>query len=47
LDRTIDSGITDLGKFAFLIKLLSLTIEGVALVKDSEKKFHTKRPAKR
>jgi len=43
----IERGITSLGNLAFLIKDLSLTIDGVAFVKEIEKKFQTKSPAKR
>ena len=44
LDNMIDNGITAWGNLAFLIKLRSNTIDGVALVKDKEKKFQTSSP---
>ncbi len=43
-DATIESGITDLGKKAFFMRERSYTIEGVALVSEREKKFHTNKP---
>jgi hypothetical protein len=47
LDRIIESGITDRGNMAFLMSDRSNTIEGVAFVSESEKKFQTRRPMKR
>jgi hypothetical protein len=47
LDRMIDKGITDLGNFAFFMRDRSLTIHGVPLVRDNEKKFQTRSPMKR
>ena len=46
-DKIIDNGIMARGNAAFFISARSNTIEGVALVSDIEKKFHTKRPIKR
>lgn len=43
-DNTIDMGIIALGKKLFLIRFLSQTIDGVALLRDSEKKFQISNP---
>jgi hypothetical protein len=47
LDRMIDKGMIALGKYAFLMRDRSNTIEGVAFVSDREKKFHTRSPINR
>jgi hypothetical protein len=43
----IEIGITADGNAAFFIRDLSKTIDGVALLRESEKKFQTRRPVKR
>ena len=46
-ERIIESGMTAWGNLAFFIRLLSYTIEGVAFVRDTEKKFQMRSPVKR
>lgn len=47
LERIIDKGIDSIGNLAFLRRVLSKTILGVALDKDKEKNVQGKRPEKR
>src|SRR5689334_4760781 len=44
LESIIERGIIARGNAAFLISPLSKTIDGVAFVRDREKKFHIRRP---